>query len=121
MKRLACCVLFLSACALRADSFDDYTNRHLQKLVDSKNVEKVKSASIVDLVNNSQRLRRIDSTFLVVRTNQGRLAKLLVQPAQQKISKTEAVPILLVDRFVTFLEGEDRTVIAQGKNVRLFN
>jgi hypothetical protein len=121
MTRLACCLILLSASALRADPFDDYTNRHLQKLVDSKNVEKVKSASIADLVQNSATLSGIDATFLVVRSNEGRLAKLLVQPARQKVSKTESVPILLVDRFVTFLEGEDRTVVAHGKNVRLFN
>ena len=90
------------------------------KLVESKNVDKVKSVSIVDLVNNDQVLPGLRSAFLVVKTNQGRLAKLLVQPARQRVSKTEAVPILLIERFVTFLDGEDRTVIAEGKNVRLF-
>ena len=123
MTRLACCLVLLSAGAagaLRADSFDDYTNRHLQKLVESKNVEKVKSASLQDLVLNAGTLRGLSSTYLVVRTNEGRFAKLLVQPAQQKVGKTETVPILLIERFVTFLDGEDRTVIAEGKNVRLF-
>jgi hypothetical protein len=123
MTRLACCLVLLSAGAtgaLRADPFDDYTNRHLQKLVESKNVEKVKSASLQDLVLNVGSLPNVNSTYLVVRTNEGRFAKLLVQPARQKISKTESVPILMIERFVTFLDGEDRTVVAQGKNIRLF-
>jgi hypothetical protein len=121
MKRLACCLVLCCAPIVRADSFDDYTNRHLLKLVESKNVEKVKSASLLDLVNNEQTLPGIRATYLVVKTNEGRLAKLLVQPAQQKIGKKETAPILLIDRFVTFLDGEDRTVVAKGANVRLFN
>ena len=120
MMRLACCLVLLCAGALRADPFDDYTNRHLQKLVESKNVDKVKSASLQDLVLNVGSLPGGRSTYLVVRTNEGRFAKLLVQPARQKISKTESVPILMIERFVTFLDGEDRTVIAHGSNIRLF-
>jgi hypothetical protein len=121
MKRLVCCVVLACASLVRADSFDDYTNRDLQKLLETKNVEKVKSASIVDLVTHAQSLPGIRSTYLVVKTNEGRLAKLLVQPAQQKVGKKDTVPILLIDRFVTFLDGEDRTVVAKGQNVRLFN
>jgi hypothetical protein len=128
MKRLACFLVVLSTGAIpvvpaaRADSFDDYTNRHLMKVVDSKNAEKVKSLSLEDLVVNSQVLPgHRSSAFLIVRTNEGRLAKILVQAARQKISKDESVPILLIERFVTFLDGEDRTVIAEAKNIRLFN
>jgi hypothetical protein len=125
MKRLACFLVVLSVGAVpvvRADSFDDYTNRHLMKVVDSKNAEKVKNLSLEDLVVNSQVLPgHRSSAFLIVRTNEGRLAKLLVQAARQKVSKDESVPILLIERFVTFLDGEDRTVIAEAKNVRLFS
>jgi len=57
----------------------------------------------------------------VVRTREGRWSKLLVQPARQKLPDKTTVPILLIDRFVTYKEGEERTVLVQGKNVRLFD
>jgi hypothetical protein len=56
----------------------------------------------------------------VVRTNQGRYAKVLLQTARQKIDGDRAVPIVLIDRFVTYKEGTEQTVQATGKNVYLF-
>ena len=61
------------------------------------------------------------AAFVVVRTNDGRLSKLLVQPAQQKLQDKSVVPILLIERYVTYREGEERTVVAEGRNVRLFD
>src|SRR5207245_551369 len=57
--------------------------------------------------------------FLVVKTNEGRFAKLLVHAARQKVSG-KTVPILLIERFVTFRFDEERAVQAEGQNVRLF-
>ena len=41
-------------------------------------------------------------------------------PARQKVSETEFVPIVLVERYVTFRDGEERTIHAKGENIRLF-
>jgi hypothetical protein len=42
-----------------------------------------------------------------------------VETARQKIGD-QTVPILIIDRFVTFKEGEERTVQASGQNIHLF-
>src|SRR5262249_44347705 len=45
---------------------------------------------------------------------------LLVRPAGHKVSDDEIKPIVIIERYVTFREGEERTVQASGRNVRLF-
>jgi hypothetical protein len=62
----------------------------------------------------------VDGAVLIVKTNEGRNAKLLVHPAAQKTDATHSVSTLLVDRYVTFKEGEERTLLATGKNLALF-
>jgi hypothetical protein len=79
----------------RADVFEHYTNRVLDKLLEGKNA------------------------FVVVRTNEGRLAKLLVQAAKQKVGN-DAVRILSIEQFVTYKEGEERQVVVSGKNQSLY-
>lgn len=122
MKHLLSALLAVALVAgARADSFDDYTNVHLKKLLGSKDVEKTQQLTLDDLVTASDVLPGLRSAFLIVRTNEGRLAKLLVQRAQQKVGEDKFFPIVLVDRFVTFKEGEERAIATDGKNVRLFD
>lgn len=103
-----------------ADSFDNYTNVILARVPSAKEAQLIKELTPEVMVEHSRTLPGITATFIVVRTNDGKYAKLLVQAAQQKVSATESVPILLIERFVTFREGEERTVHVQGQNVRLF-
>jgi hypothetical protein len=110
---------------VRADSFDHYTNQILVKVPAATGVKKIQKLTPELMVEHSRVLPGISATFVVVKTNEGRLSKLLVQPAQQKIKKgdgddVKTVPILLLERFVTYREGEERTIDAQGKMIRLF-
>jgi hypothetical protein len=107
--------------SVRADAFDQYTNDILALVPASKNAQKVAELSPSLMVQHSRVLPNITATFLVVKTNDGRFSKLLVQPARQKISATLTVPILLIERYVTFREGEERAIQAQGQNLRLFH
>ena len=104
----------------RADAFDHYINTVLVKAPKAEGVEKIKELTPEQMVRHSQVLPGVQGTLLVVRTNDNRMAKLLVQPARQKVSDAESVPILLIERFTTYREGEERTVQATGQNVRLF-
>ncbi len=104
----------------RADTFDYYFNNTLALVPTSKNAEKVTELTPDLMVRHSRALPNIQGTFLVVKTNEGRFSKLLVQPARQKTSAEDSVPILLIDRFVTYRDGEERAIQAQGKNIRLF-
>jgi hypothetical protein len=114
---LGCLALVAPA---RADVFDHYTNRVLEKLVEGKNVKEVKQLTPNDIVDHDRVLPRIPAALLVVKTNGGRYAKLLVQAARQKIDEDRSVPILLVERFVTYKDGEERAVFASGKGLSLF-
>lgn len=116
---LALPVLLVSGA--RGDDFDNYTNRVLEKVPHSKGVKRITRLDRVTLIDGSGALRETTGALLVVKTNQGRWAKLIVHPARQKISDNQSLPILLIERFVTFREGTDRAVLAEGKGVRLFN
>jgi len=103
----------------RGDAFDNYQNDALSQI--AKNTRKVTEITPALMVQHARVLPKTLATFLVVKTNEGRYSKLLVQAARQKISATESVPILFIERFVTFREGEERAIHVQGQNVRLFN
>lgn len=104
----------------RADAFDHYTNPVLAKASASANVEKVAKVTRAQLVATNDVLPAVSGSMLIVRTNEGRWAKVLVQPGQQKIGDDKRLPIVSIDRFATYREGEERATLAKGANVRLF-
>ena len=114
-------VLLAVPTGVGADSFDHYLNPILAKIPDSKSAEKLGQLTADVMIDHSRVLPGVNGTFVVVKTNEGRWAKLLVQPARHKVSATVSVPIALVERFVTYREGEERTVVARGENTRLFH
>jgi len=117
---LASAVVLALAGRGRADAFDNYTNPLLNKVVESDVVKEMKQVTPDDLLNNDRVLPGVDGAVLVVRTNEGRNAKLVAHPARQKTDMTHSVAMLLIDRYVTYKEGEERTIAASGKNLALF-
>jgi hypothetical protein len=113
--------LALTATTARADPFDLYLNKDLGRLVEGKNVKLIDKLTPTMIVENDRVLAKTSSAFLVVRTNGGRFAKLLVQAAKQKIDADRAAPILSIERYVTYKEGEEQTVLASGKNQSLYD
>jgi len=111
----------VSVVPVRADAFDHYTNVILAKVPKSAGTQQVKQVTPQQMVENARVLPGVSGCLLVVRTNDNRFGKLLVQPARQKIDDKTSLPILLIERFVTYREGEERTIHAQGQNVRLFS
>jgi hypothetical protein len=123
MSRFAVAVLICLVATLpclAAEAFDFYVNPILARAVEAKETKEVKQLTTTDMVNNDRVLPRARAAFLIVKTNQGRYAKLLVQPARQKIDAERSVPMLLIDQYVTYKEGEERAVQANGKNLSLF-
>jgi hypothetical protein len=113
-------VLLLLPAGARGDDFDHYTNDILAKVPKADGTLPVKELTPEMLVDHNRVLPTLKGALLVVRTNDGRWSKLLVQAAHQKIGDKKLLPILLIERFVTYKEGEERTVVAEGKNIRLF-
>ena len=113
-------VLFLAAAPVRpADVFDRYTNPVLAKADAAPGVKEIQQLTPSLIADGDGVLPEHAGALVVVKTNEGRYSKLVVQSARQKV-KNNAVPILLIDRFVTYREGEERTIQAQGQNVHLF-
>jgi hypothetical protein len=110
----------LAAPAARADAFDYYTNPVLYKVPEAKGVKELKRLTLELMADHDHVLPDVTAALVVVQTNEGRYGKLLVQPARRKLG-TKVVPIVLIDRFVTFREGDERAVQAAGKNLNLFN
>ena len=101
----------LAPVAARADAFDHYTSDILVKIAKAKDVVKVKELTEEMLVDNVNVLPDLKPAFIVVKTNEGRFCKLLVQSAKQKLPGKDVVPILYIERYVTYREGEDSTVV----------
>jgi hypothetical protein len=104
----------------RADAFDRYDNAILGKVPTAEGVQEVKRVTPSLLADHVGILGDSKGAFLVVMSNEGRRSKLLVEAARQKLDAEHRVPILLVDRFVTYKEGTEQTVLASGQNVSLF-
>src|SRR5258706_91467 len=120
----AALILLLLTPIIRADAFDNYTLPILQKVPEAAGVKPIEELTPELIVRNSQVLPGVEAAFVVVYTNDNRWAKLQVAAARQKVQKPgmapEFVPMLRIERFVTFREASERAVLASGQNVSLF-
>jgi hypothetical protein len=123
MRRLLTVALLLACVPVlaRADVFDHYTNEVLVKVPSAKGAKKVQSLQPAELAEYRGAVPGVEGAFVVIKTNDGRFSKLILQPAQQKVKKGVKLPILLIERYVTYREGDEKTVDASGGNVRLFD
>ena len=123
MKRCWLLLALLATPAVaRADAFDNYTNEILVKVPKAawRPADQGTDGG-TDRGPRGHPHGYLTAAFLVVvKTNEGRYSKLLVQIAAQKVPGGKSLPIILIERFVTYKEGEERTILVQGQNVRLF-
>jgi hypothetical protein len=119
MRRLAALALVSFATFGRAEQFDYYTNPVLSKAVSDSALKEVKELTSDQVAEYSSALPDSPSTFLVVVTNDKRFAKLLVQPARQKVGDKQYA-LLLVDKYVTFKGTSDRAIQASGQSLHLY-
>ncbi len=114
-------VLFLLALPTYADHFEHYINPVLDKAVkDATNVKEMKEITSMQLAEFGDVLGDTADAFLIVHTNDDRWCKLLVQAARQRLGKDKQVPMLLIEKYVTFKEATERTVKAKGENVHVY-
>jgi hypothetical protein len=107
--------------AIRADAFDRYVNPVLTKVPGAPGVKELKQLTPDLITDHDHLLPGTTGALIVVQTNGGRYSKLLVQAAQQKVTGHASVPILLIHRFVTYREGQERALQADGRNLSLFD
>jgi hypothetical protein len=120
MRRLALFTVVAMVAASRAEQFDYYTHPVLSKAITDGAIKEVKEISSDDLSDYTSALPDSSSAFLVVTTNDKRIAKLLVQPARQKIGADKQAAMLLIDKFVTFKGTTERATQATGQSLHLY-
>lgn len=115
---LLICLLwcFVGTCSA-ADVFERHSYRLISQAVDK--MEPVKQLSM----EAGARLKRLSknnsSPCLVIRTNDGNLAKVQVTWGLRK-GPEKPVPVLLIERFVTYRSDRPDLTAAVGKDVMLF-
>jgi hypothetical protein len=119
-RALAAALVLLAPLAVRADEFERYVNATLAKAVASGDAREVQRLGSKDILENDRVVPGLSAAVVIVRTNDGRWAKLAVRSGRQKIDAERALPLLLIERYVTYKEGEERTIVASGQNVALF-
>lgn len=117
---LAFGVMLGAVVACRADAFDRYTNPILQQALSSSSVQEVKSLTSELAFQHDRALPGVVGTALIVRTNEGRNAKLVVQWARQKSEEGKSIPMILIDRYSCYREGEERALNSSGQNLSFF-
>jgi hypothetical protein len=122
---LALLLMLPGMSSLRADAFDEYTNPILDKALAGGGLKEVGEITPELITDHDGVLPNISGTLLVIRTNQDRWSKLLVKAGRQKVAGAPGtepllVPVLRVERYVTYREATERAIQAEGKNLSLF-
>ncbi len=119
---LSVAILAASAINARAeDLFDRLYSPNLIRALEAETTKETKELTREQMTEYDRVLPGVDGTFLIVETNGGRRAKMLVRAARRRVGPDKTVPIVLVLRFFTFKDGEERAYEAKGENLSLFN
>jgi hypothetical protein len=105
-----------------ADHFDDHTGVVIAEGAKSPAVKKVDALTLDQLKGLPHPIEgNTASGMLIVRTDDGNWAKLLVRPARRKLKgKEETVEIALIERWVTYRANTRSGVFSDGRNAFLF-
>jgi hypothetical protein len=116
-------LLALPAVGRAADPFDNYIAPLLQKAPKAEGVEELKQLTPGQALDHNQVLPDAGAALVILQTNEKRFAKLLVQAARKGLGDADktVVPTFLIDRFVTYKPDTERTIVASGQNVTLFD
>ena len=120
MRRLSVLTLLLISATLRAEQFDYHTFPVLNKAVTDGAVKEYKEITSEQLGELTGILPDTSSAMLVVVTNDKRFARLLVQPARQKVGTDKFATVLLIDKYATFRGTTDRAVQVTGVNTQVY-
>lgn len=104
----------------QAEQFDYYTHPVLSKAIADGTIKEFKELTSDQVGDYASALADSSSAFLVVMTNDKRLAKILAQPARQKIGADKQAAMLLIDKYTTYKGTSDRAVQSSGTNTHLY-
>lgn len=113
-------LLFLLNGFIHADTFDRYTNSVLSKAVESPQVIAIEKLLPAQVVKHNTLFQETGGALLIVKTNQGHFAKVLVQFARQR-NQQETVPMALLERATSYKLGQERAIQAFSATVHLYD
>ncbi|MFL5341085.1 MAG: hypothetical protein ACJ8F7_13140 [Gemmataceae bacterium] len=124
-RTLSVPMVLLLAAGVRGDVFDNYTNAILPKAPEAAGVKELVELPSETILEHADAIPGLPGALVVVQTNDNRWAKLLVTAAAQKFqpdpkAPADVVPMLRIDRFLSYREASERAVKAEGRNVSLF-
>ncbi len=119
MRTAGLLLLIVISSSARADLFDDITNTDIPRIIATNAVQPVTEVSANHLASVSNLIPQSNSAILLMWTKDGRYAKLQVQAGLQKINSIKH-PVLFIEKFATFKEGEERTTLAKGGPIHLY-
>lgn len=100
--------------------FERLQRPDLASLVKTPAFKSLGSVSEADLAENDRWLAPGGASFAIVRTRGGRFSKILLNPGRLKTTNGNTEPMVLVEQFVTFKDGEERAFISRGENRAIF-
>jgi hypothetical protein len=103
-----------------ADTFDRYTNSVLSKAVESPQVLSIDKLEPRQAARHNTLFEEAGAVLLIVKTNQGHNAKVLVQFARQR-NQQETVPLALLERATSYKLGQERALQAFSATVHLYD
>jgi biopolymer transport protein ExbD len=109
----------------RGDEFSRLDWPVLSELISPANAHNHTTLTLRELEALPVVLREERTAFIIVMTDQGNLAKLLLSPGLRKLKSFEkdgaTVPVLIVERFETIDAGDHQSLKARGKEFTLFD
>ncbi len=115
-----CCLIFCVASGVSAaDLFDRHALADLKQATkDASALEEISAATAAKWKPLSP---RISAPCLIVRTNDGHWSKALLAWGQRKLKgREQPLPVLVLERFVTYRSDREGQTTASGKDVMLF-
>lgn len=113
-------LLALQVFAAPPAPFDRLHRQETAALIQTPAFRQADSVSESDLAEFDTCLAPGGAAFAIVRTRQGRFAKVLFNAGKLKVAGGAAEPMILVEQFVTFKDGETRAFVAKGDNRAIF-
>jgi len=103
-----------------AEAFDLYTAPIIADAVMAGKFKALDELDAEAMIDHAGVVPQTTGAMLIVRTNEFRWAKLIVQPSRQRFGK-DVVPTISIERYTTIRELTEKAIHAQGQGVALFD
>jgi hypothetical protein len=119
MRTFGILLILVAAPVARADLFDDMTNKDIVRIVSTDAAKPMAEVTANQLSTFNGLVPQSSAAILLIRTRDGRYAKLQVQAGLQNVSGVKQ-PVLFIEKYATFKEGDEKATVAKGGPISLY-